>query len=151
MSASSDKDREYARLWRAKRTPKQKEDESKRKAVWYASLSPEQKKEIGSRKHRYSDKAKAKKRTRSKENHLRKKYGLTLLEKQWMLEDQNNRCANTGCGKELLSDRDKHVDHSHTTGKVRSVLCNNCNVALGLLKDDTDRIEGLLRYLEKHA
>lgn len=42
------------------------------------------------------------------------------------------------------------LDHDHATGARRGWLCSNCNVALGMLKDDPDRIKGLLSYLSKH-
>ena len=50
------------------------------------------------------------------------------------------------CGKELEK---KCIDHCHETKKIRGVLCNNCNTALGLFKDDPVRIENAIRYLEQ--
>lgn len=44
-----------------------------------------------------------------------------------------------------------HVDHSHTTGAVRGILCSPCNVALGYLCDDPKRIEALAAYARRHA
>lgn len=41
------------------------------------------------------------------------------------------------------------LDHDHATGKRRGWLCSNCNVALGMLKDDPTRIEQLLVYLKR--
>lgn len=53
------------------------------------------------------------------------------------------------CGATRSSDgRKLHIDHCHRTGKVRGVLCNKCNVALGLLDDNIERIAALGRYLE---
>ena len=40
-------------------------------------------------------------------------------------------------------------DHSHDTGLFRGWLCNACNVALGLVKDDPERLRGLAIYIEK--
>ena len=42
------------------------------------------------------------------------------------------------------------IDHCHTTGKMRGLLCKPCNSALGLLNDDPERIYNLLLYL-KHT
>jgi hypothetical protein len=39
-------------------------------------------------------------------------------------------------------------DHDHSTGKFRGWLCNDCNLALGLLKDSRQRIQGLVGYLD---
>lgn len=44
-----------------------------------------------------------------------------------------------------------HVDHNHTTGKLRGMLCFTCNAALGQLKDDKDLCLKAARYLEKYA
>jgi len=44
----------------------------------------------------------------------------------------------------------KCIDHCHTTGKIRGVLCNNCNCALGLVKDNTDTLKTMINYLENH-
>ena len=41
------------------------------------------------------------------------------------------------------------IDHCHTTGKVRGVLCNNCNTALGLVGDNVDTLYKLIQYLER--
>ena len=43
-----------------------------------------------------------------------------------------------------------HIDHCHTTGKVRGGLCHYCNIALGLLEDDPNRIDKLKEYLIEH-
>jgi hypothetical protein len=42
------------------------------------------------------------------------------------------------------------VDHNHTTGKVRGLLCQNCNWALGCLEDNLERVEKLVLYLKKY-
>jgi len=42
-----------------------------------------------------------------------------------------------------------HIDHDHTTGKVRGLLCSNCNHALGKVKDDINILAGLIIYLLK--
>lgn len=44
-----------------------------------------------------------------------------------------------------------HLDHCHTTGKFRGVLCVRCNIALGQVNDDVGRLRALIAYLEKHS
>ncbi|WP_329391128.1 endonuclease VII domain-containing protein [Streptomyces sp. NBC_01351] len=44
-----------------------------------------------------------------------------------------------------------HVDHCHETGRVRGVLCFNCNTAIGKLGDDPDVARRVVTYLEGHA
>lgn len=65
---------------------------------------------------------------------------------------QNRLCAICGNpetriirGKSILS-----VDHNHKTGKVRALLCNNCNQGIGKLKDNIDILKLAIEYLEKH-
>jgi hypothetical protein len=83
---------------------------------------------------------------------LVRKYG---VEFEWFdnqFELQNGQCA--VCKKELIgSDKQNkpHVDHCHTTGKVRGILCNRCNTVLGLCNDDQKLFTNLIRYLECHG
>ncbi len=55
------------------------------------------------------------------------------------------RCES--CGRAPGSPRDLHTDHDHRTGSFRGVLCRDCNLALGLLQDDPEKIMALFRYL----
>jgi hypothetical protein len=68
-----------------------------------------------------------------------------------MLAEQNGGCAICG-GKPDGTRRTKLcVDHCHDTGTVRSLLCHNCNCALGLLGEDPIRIQTMLDYVLKHS
>jgi DNA-directed RNA polymerase subunit RPC12/RpoP len=68
-----------------------------------------------------------------------------------MLAEQNYRCAI--CGAEGTSEKwgRLHVDHDHDTGKVRALLCVNCNHGLGKLKDDPKLLDMAAAYLRKHG
>jgi len=44
----------------------------------------------------------------------------------------------------------KPIDHCHSTNKVRGVLCNNCNTALGLVGDNISTLTNAVKYLQKH-
>lgn len=79
--------------------------------------------------------------------HFMKQYGISLEEYEGLLKEQNGRCA--ACGDELLGRN--HLDHCHTTGIIRGILCSGCNVALGHAKDDVGRLKALIRYLNKHS
>jgi hypothetical protein len=66
-----------------------------------------------------------------------------------MFEQQGGVCAACGLPENRMNARLKgrlHVDHDHVTGQVRGLLCANCNAALGLLRDEPQRIEALLAY-----
>ncbi len=91
---------------------------------------------------------------RNKENvqdkRLQKLYGITLEEYRSMFEAQGGCCVT--CGS-LFADslaRTLHVDHSHTSGEVRGLLCHRCNAALGLVSDDPQLLRALADYLEAH-
>lgn len=73
-------------------------------------------------------------------------YGITRVQYNEMFEKQNGCCA---ICKRHQSEFSKalHVDHCHKSDKVRGLLCHQCNVALGLLKDDSTRLESAIAYL----
>ena len=77
-----------------------------------------------------------------------RKYGLTLRKFFRMISDQCGRCKI--CGKKLDMGRHTHIDHCHTTGKVRGILCRGCNLGLGNLKDSVDILEKAIQYLRDH-
>jgi hypothetical protein len=75
-------------------------------------------------------------------------YDLTFEQYQQMLKDQNGLCL--GCGKSPKSIR-LNVDHDHETGKVRGLLCTNCNSALGAISDNIEVLENLIRYIKSRS
>ena len=79
---------------------------------------------------------------------LRVLYGITLDDFHAMLDQQSGLCAL--CGRPPRK-REKRlrVDHDHTTGKVRGLLCNACNSALGLLQDSPDLLRKAADYIER--
>ncbi len=76
-----------------------------------------------------------------------RRYGMTPADYKRMLADQNGCCAI--CGTEAR--HHLHVDHDHTTGLVRGLLCRGCNNALGNVNDSIERLESAIRYLRHHA
>lgn len=73
------------------------------------------------------------------------KYGLTDSLYDEMLTIQNGVCASCKINPAIV------VDHDHSTGKVRGILCSQCNTSLGLLKEDPDLIGKLLEYCFLHG
>ena len=87
-----------------------------------------------------------------KNSKLKKAYGITLNQYNDMLSKQNGKCMiclvdNNG----FYNNKQKAfaVDHCHTTGKIRGLLCNDCNVGIGLLKDNIDLLNNAIKYLNK--
>ena len=64
-------------------------------------------------------------------------------------EDYNTLMEHTNCQVCGVHMDKKCIDHDHKTEKIRGVLCNNCNTALGLFKDDVSVLEKSIRYLER--
>ena len=62
-------------------------------------------------------------------------------------EKQNYCCAICKTHSDLLP-RNLAVDHCHTTGKVRGLLCTNCNIGLGMLKDSSEILNLAIKYLK---
>lgn len=85
------------------------------------------------------------KRTKKSCN-LRRDYGIRIEDYESMLEAQNFSCAickqNFTTFTRLLS-----VDHCHNTGKIRGLLCRNCNTSIGLFQESETIILSALEYL----
>lgn len=81
---------------------------------------------------------KERKRLWSKRARLKRLYGLTIEEHAALLAAG---CRICGAMEQL------HIDHAHSTGKVRGVLCANCNRGLGMFQDNADRLIAAAAYL----
>lgn len=76
-----------------------------------------------------------------RKSRLKQKYGITLEQYEAMAAEQNDLCAICGRNEPL------RVDHDHETGEVRALLCHGCNVTLGLMQEDPDRLLAAAAYL----
>lgn len=76
---------------------------------------------------------------------LRKLYGMSLEEYENIMERQDGGCAI--CGRKPGSKRKHHVDHDHETGKIRGILCSQCNTGLGMFSDDIEKMKTACIYL----
>ena len=86
---------------------------------------------------------------------LKKQYGIGLIEYNKMLENQGGKCAICDQEETAIDPRSKRprnlaVDHCHNKGHVRGLLCSNCNLAIGNLKDSTDLLRKAILYLERN-
>jgi hypothetical protein len=85
--------------------------------------------------------------------YLKRNYNTDYNNVKQMYEEQNDKCFLCGTeGFKMNPNAKKNlvVDHCHTTGKVRKLLCHNCNRALGLFKDKPDLLRKAADYLEEH-
>ena len=85
----------------------------------------------------------------TRERNLKTLYGITHNDYLKMLEAQNGRCAI--CGTDTPGGKGAfHVDHCHSSGKVRGLLCGNCNRGIGYLKDSISNLSSAILYLSNH-
>ena len=80
-----------------------------------------------------------------REKHLKRKYSITQKQYEALLAEQNGECEI--CKKKQVRAFD--VDHCHTTGKVRGLLCTSCNRMLGHAHDNAERLIAASAYLLK--
>lgn len=87
-----------------------------------------------------------------KNNSLKFNYSITLAEYEILFAEQQGRCAicskietaNNQYGIKRLS-----VDHNHKSGKIRGLLCDNCNRGLGCFEENKSILLKVIQYLEK--
>ncbi|CAB4167363.1 Recombination endonuclease VII [uncultured Caudovirales phage] len=81
---------------------------------------------------------------------LRRIFGITLEEYLKAHDAQQGCCA---ICRKSVADNGKAlaVDHCHTTGKIRGLLCDLCNRGLGMFKDNTDSLVTAIQYLRKYS
>lgn len=89
-------------------------------------------------------------RTRDKELKLLKMYGITFDQYLLMLESQAFQCKICLVDLETISPKHIHVDHCHTTNKVRGILCNLCNTSIGMAREDIEILENMIKYLKEN-
>lgn len=83
-------------------------------------------------------------------NKVKRLYGLTRVQLAEMYEAQEHRCAICNVHESELNQR-LCIDHDHTTGKIRALLCHYCNVVIGQAREKIEVLESAISYLRKHA
>lgn len=118
---------EYMRAYRAKYPDKIKQYASK----WYAAN-----------------------KSKAQNSQYKRSYGITIDDYERLSASQGNVCAVCLQSESHLSNSGKlkklAVDHDHKTGKVRQLLCADCNMVLGVIRDEPWRLRALAEYLERH-
>jgi len=82
-----------------------------------------------------------------KDRNIFRRYGITIEQRNKMIIDQNDRCAI--CNELLSNGKFTHIDHNHETGKVRGILCSNCNSGIGMFKDNIEILASAIKYLKQ--
>lgn len=79
---------------------------------------------------------------KTQDNMLRKLYGISLEEYSILREVQKDCCALCGMKKKLV------VDHDHNTGRVRGLLCQGCNVTVGMIETYPSLAKKIKEYIK---
>lgn len=92
----------------------------------------------------------------AKAHNLQRRFGMTTEDYDRMLAAQGGVCAicsggSTQVHRKTGKLRELAVDHDHVTGKVRALLCTDCNTGLGLFNDSADLIRAAADYLDRHS
>jgi len=124
-----DRRRAYARKWASENPDKIKSYAEKH--TW-ANRTPE---------------AKARKSEYAKKRHLERKYGITQADWDAMYAAQGGVCAICKVPGRVGKHGKLAVDHCHSTGRVRGLLCTPCNVSIGILGETPEQWEVVLKYL----
>lgn len=152
------------------RTSEQKRKANNKAAKKYYDANAEQKKAARrSYYEKYRDKCIAASKAHYQENksayklpwkrgYFKRKYGLSLDQIQEMISQQNKRCLI--CDNQFDLENIVHkgprkmrpcVDHNHETGKIRGIICNNCNLVIGYANDNPAVLTNAIRYLQERV
>lgn len=82
----------------------------------------------------------------SRRSYLKKTWGISLEEFNELRDSQDGLCAICKISTDTF-----HIDHNHQTGKIRSLLCSNCNRGIGYLKESSIILYAAIEYLNQHA
>lgn len=94
-------------------------------------------------RRRYKDNHEVREKMKAAANASRmmKSYGLTVEESEALKSSSGGLCEICGVEEKL------HIDHCHTNGNVRGMLCGPCNRGLGLFKDNITSLKNAIKYL----
>lgn len=152
IRAQYDRDNAARRARRQTETPEEKEArlaKQREKHKRWRDANPDKMKA-----NRNADRAKNRDRIRKtvRAYSIRTTYGITIEEYDRLREEQNHRCKICGTDRaaRMHTDYSWRVDHCHTTGKVRGLLCHNCNIAMGLLHENTETLNAMIKYIDHH-
>lgn len=96
-----------------------------------------------------SQEAVERRKDKAKDERLIRLYGIDTEVRERMERDQDHKCAI--CSDYFEDSRKLHIDHCHSSGKVRGLLCSQCNQAIGLMKDDRNILLSAIAYLDLHS
>lgn len=146
-----EKKREYSKLYYQehkdkwnKRTREQQDAYNKTRREKYANDSEYRERQ------KHLSRNRPNKEEKKRHQHLKELYGLTVDQYETMVKSQNGKCAICGNGHTgSITSKNLSVDHNHSTGKIRGLLCHKCNMGIGYFKENIDTLKSAISYLEK--
>jgi hypothetical protein len=93
---------------------------------------------------------KVRNKIKTKNYELKRKFNISLEDYNNLLQNQKFSCAICNKQKSDKLNRLLAVDHCHITGKIRGLLCTNCNMGIGNFQDNLDLLKIAIKYLEKY-
>jgi len=97
-------------------------------------------------RHNYHLKNRDKSLMQSKYNNLQIKYGITSKEYDQLIKSQNYSCKI--CSADISGKGKSQIDHCHITGRIRGILCRDCNLGLGFFKDSLKTMIAAIEYID---
>ena len=155
--ANRDKERERHRLVKAKLREKDREAyNAKMREYHRVNVYPRKSREAAIKKQQhpeYSERVSTRSLLTQAEywRHwkMKKTYGIGIFDYYKMYESQCGKCSICGIERPNKGKDGLVVDHNHSTGRVRELLCVHCNTGLGQLRDDVGRLQKAIEYLNK--
>ena len=86
-----------------------------------------------------------------KDMQLLSRHGISLKTREKMLKAQNYKCAICKTDTPYGNKGVFCVDHCHKTGKIRGLLCDECNIGLGKFRDNIDYLNSAINYLKANT
>jgi lysine/ornithine N-monooxygenase len=121
---------------------------SKRKNVKDGRTSQCKKCQIAYNREHYHAMPEENKKKRNRQISLTRR-GITQEQYDAMYKEQQGCCAICGKHESNILRNRLNIDHCHTTGAIRGLLCHHCNAALGHLEDSVDNLTAAISYLKR--
>jgi hypothetical protein len=103
---------------------------------------------LQAKRERWATLTEVERQKRNTKNRLKHQYGLTPEQYQEKADEQQNKCFI--CGVEAgYNGKPLYVDHCHSSGKIRKLLCQHCNSGLGMFKDNPKLLLKAAEYLKQ--
>jgi len=139
---TAEKRREYNRRWKENNPDAAKESHRKAQMKWRTK----NRERVRANQRAWNKANRAKANEYRRKQYYKSKYGLTEEERDAMLAAQGFKCKT--CRSDSPGNKVGWViDHCHSTNKVRGILCHDCNLALGHVKDDVVVLKNLIQHL----